>query len=106
MIKARNRIDKNIELENCNIIKILMMISVIIYHSTIFWSSTTWFNQAPVFQSNVLAYISEWLGEIGADPGIRCSNHKCITRSELYVPLHGKVGDRCPYCDAALEMQL
>ena len=35
--------------------------------------------------------------EIGADPGIRCSNHKCITRSELYVPLHGKVGDRCPY---------
>ncbi len=29
-----------------------------------------------------------------------------ITRSELYVPLHGKVGDRCPYCDAALEMQL
>ena len=45
--------------------------------------------------------------EIGADPGIRCSNHKCITRSELYVPLHGKVGDRCPYCDAALvEMQL
>mgnify|MGYP006867317470 CR=1 FL=1 len=23
--------------------------------------------------------------EIGADPGIRCSNHKCITRSELYV---------------------
>ena len=62
MIKARNRIDKNIELENCNIIKILM--SVIIYHSTIFWSSTTWFNQAPVFQSNVLAYISEWLGGI------------------------------------------
>ena len=44
--------------------------------------------------------------EIGADPGIRCSNHKCITRSELYVPLHGKVGDRCPYCDAVLEMQL
>lgn len=44
--------------------------------------------------------------EIGADSGIRCSNHKCITRSELYVPLHGKVGDRCPYCDAALEMQL
>ena len=64
MIKARNRIDKNIELENCNIIKILMMISVIIYHSTIFWSSTTWFNQAPVFQSNVIAYISEWLGGI------------------------------------------
>ena len=44
--------------------------------------------------------------EIGADPGIRCSNHKCITRSELYVPLHGKVGDRCPYCDAAIELQL
>ena len=44
--------------------------------------------------------------DIGHEPGVRCSNHKCITRSELYVPLHGKVGDRCPYCDAALEMQL
>ena len=45
-------------------------------------------------------------GHRRTSPGVRCSNHKCITRTELYVPLHGKVGDRCPYCDAALEMQL
>ena len=44
--------------------------------------------------------------EIGADPGIRCSNHKCITRTELYVPLHGKIGDRCPYCDKLLELDI
>ena len=44
--------------------------------------------------------------DIGHEPGVRCSNHKCITRSELYVPLHGKIGDRCPYCDKLLELDI
>ena len=44
--------------------------------------------------------------DIGHEPGVRCSNHKCITRTELYVPLHGKVGDRCPYCDKLLELDI
>ena len=44
--------------------------------------------------------------DIGHEPGVRCSNHKCITRTELYVPLHGKIGDRCPYCDKLLELDI
>lgn len=39
---------------------------------------------------------------IGA-AGVRCSNPKCITRAESYLPLSGTAGGRCPYCDAVLE---
>lgn len=42
---------------------------------------------------------------IGAH-GIKCANHKCITRTEPYLPLTGRVGERCPYCDAPLELLL
>lgn len=38
--------------------------------------------------------------------GIKCSNHKCVTKTEAYLPLTGVVGGRCPYCDAMLERQL
>ena len=39
---------------------------------------------------------------IGAH-GVRCTNPKCITHSEAYLPLEGTAGARCPYCDAPLE---
>lgn len=38
--------------------------------------------------------------------GIQCSNHKCITKTEPYLPLSGSVGNLCPYCDALLELKL
>lgn len=40
--------------------------------------------------------------DIGAH-GVRCTNPKCITHSEAYLPLEGTAGARCPYCDAPLE---
>ena len=40
--------------------------------------------------------------DIGAH-GVRCTNPKCITHSEAYLPLEGAAGTRCPYCDAPLE---
>lgn len=40
--------------------------------------------------------------DIGAH-GVRCTNPKCITHSEAYLPLEGVAGTRCPYCDAPLE---
>ncbi len=40
--------------------------------------------------------------DIGAH-GVRCTNPKCITHSEAYLPLEGAAGARCPYCDAPLE---
>ena len=42
---------------------------------------------------------------IGAQ-GVKCSNHKCITKTEPYLPLNGAVGGLCPYCDALLELNL
>ncbi len=43
---------------------------------------------------------------VGSQPigahGVRCANHKCITQHEGYLPLDGKPGDLCPYCDAPL----
>ena len=41
--------------------------------------------------------------DIGAH-GVRCTNPKCITHSEAYLPLEGTDGTRCPYCDAPLEV--
>ncbi len=38
---------------------------------------------------------------IGAH-GVRCSNPKCITQTEAYLPLTGNPGEPCPYCDASL----
>ena len=52
-----------------------------------------------------LPFIRAGHQDIGAH-GVKCSNHKCITKTERYLPLSGKPGDRCPYCDGVLEMQL
>ena len=52
-----------------------------------------------------LPFIRAGHQDIGAH-GVKCSNHKCITKTESYLPLEGKVGERCPYCDASLEMLL
>ncbi len=38
---------------------------------------------------------------IGSD-GVCCSNPKCITHKEGYLPLERKAGDVCPYCDSLL----
>lgn len=38
--------------------------------------------------------------------GVRCSNPKCVTRAEIYLPLHTHStaqGERCIYCDQELE---
>lgn len=40
--------------------------------------------------------------DIGAK-GVQCSNAKCVSHAEPYLPLAGTVGERCPYCDAPLQ---
>lgn len=37
---------------------------------------------------------------------VKCTNHRCITQTEPYLPLLGTAGMRCPYCDALLERLL
>ncbi len=41
--------------------------------------------------------------QIGAH-GICCTNRQCITKAEPYLPLIGKPGAYCPYCDAPLKL--
>lgn len=38
---------------------------------------------------------------IGAQ-GVRCSNPRCITNQQTYLPLTGVAGEACPYCDTPL----
>lgn len=49
-----------------------------------------------------LPFVRAGYQDIGAH-GVRCTNPKCITHSEAYLPLEGAAGTRCPYCDAPLE---
>lgn len=51
-----------LELKTCNIIKVLMMLSVIITHCCAIWSRDGWFTISPSHQSTVLGLLSTWLG--------------------------------------------
>lgn len=50
------------ELQNCNFVKIVLMIFVILGHSTALWSSSGWFNQPPVENSNFCLWTIRFLG--------------------------------------------
>ncbi len=45
---------------NCNFIKTILMLCVILYHSMVFWSGA-WFTKNPIIDSNGLSLISYWL---------------------------------------------
>lgn len=42
----------------------------------------------------------------GASTEVMCQNPKCVTRSEIYLPIWGEFGERCPYCDKKLILRL
>ena len=50
--------DKN--LTNCNLIKTILMLLVILGHSCIFWTGT-WFVENPMIDSKGLSFLSSWL---------------------------------------------
>ena len=51
----------NQKLYNCVFIKSILMLLVILYHSTVFWNGN-WFTVEPVaFQSTILGVFSQWL---------------------------------------------
>lgn len=54
-------VKKDRELENCNFVKTILMLCVVLYHSMLFWGGN-WFSVVePVFKSNILITIFEWL---------------------------------------------
>lgn len=48
-------------LKNCNFSKTVLMILVVFYHSIVFWTGT-WFSSDPVFESNFLGLLAEYIG--------------------------------------------
>ncbi len=52
---------KEQEIKNCNFVKTILMLLVILGHSCCFWNGS-WFTRNPVFQSKGLDLISSWIG--------------------------------------------
>lgn len=57
---TNNDMIKDRELNNCNFVKTILMIIVVLYHCMIFWTGT-WFNETPVYSSALLKFLSQWL---------------------------------------------
>lgn len=55
-----DNINRQTELDNCYFVKTVLMILVILYHSSVFWTGT-WFTTNPALSSNILMYFSIWL---------------------------------------------
>ena len=47
-------------LRNCNFTKTILMISVVLYHSIIYWQGN-WFDNSPILSSQILPVISNWM---------------------------------------------
>lgn len=62
MIKVNNRCDKM--LEGCDFVKTILMISVVLYHSMIFWSGMTWFIDDVRYTSKFIYYLCGYLHSI------------------------------------------
>lgn len=52
--------DRQKELSNCSFVKTTLMLLVVIYHCILYWNGS-WFIGEPVFESRVLAVLSQWL---------------------------------------------
>ena len=48
--------DRQAELKNCNFVKTVLMLIVVLYHCMVFWTGT-WFSEAPVHSSGALALL-------------------------------------------------
>lgn len=47
------------ELENCKFVKTILMITIVFYHSILFWNN--WFTKDPVYSSSLFVGLSFWL---------------------------------------------
>lgn len=48
------------KLDNCSVVKMVLMLVIILYHSTVFWKGD-WWDSDPFFQSKILGYFAGWL---------------------------------------------
>ncbi len=52
--------DRQTELFNCNFVKTILMLVVVIYHCMIYWSRD-WFVGEPIYDAPILATIAQWM---------------------------------------------
>lgn len=60
MIPKDDFINDTTELANCIFVKAILMVLIVLYHSSVFWTGT-WLTVEPVYSSVFLATISKWL---------------------------------------------
>ena len=56
--------DRSKELKNCSFIKTVMMLSVVVFHSSLFWLRDSFFVEKAAFPAPPLALLAEFLGAI------------------------------------------
>lgn len=52
--------DRQTELSNCNFVKTVLMLIVVIYHCILYWNGT-WFVGEPVFSAPVCSILAQWM---------------------------------------------
>lgn len=53
-------IDKQKELSNCNFVKAVLAIIIVLYHSILFWGGT-WLTVDPIYSSRILPMLAKWM---------------------------------------------
>ncbi len=53
-------IDKQTELSNCDFVKVVLMLLVVVYHSILYWKGN-WFDCSPAFSAGGFYIVAEWL---------------------------------------------
>ncbi len=56
----RNNFTYEEELNNCNFVKLMLMLLVTLYHSSVFWGEK-WLDLKPIYSSPILCIFSRWL---------------------------------------------
>lgn len=56
----RNELCDRQELSNCNFVKTVLMLIVVVYHCIVFWTGT-WFTENPVYESKLLSIFASWM---------------------------------------------
>ena len=51
---------QNTELVNCTFVRTILMLSVVLYHSILYWGGN-WFVGEPVFSSRLLSVLADWM---------------------------------------------
>ena len=49
------------EISNCYFVKTILMVVIVFYHSICFWTGN-WFTKNPVFSSDILNWLAQWIG--------------------------------------------